>query len=49
MTRMANCDLCIFDEAMTQVMLNGEKTNLCQKCYNDLKTLANPNEYIGNK
>lgn len=35
-----NCDLCIINNAITQVLLNGEKTNLCKKCYNDIKILG---------
>jgi len=38
--RIANCDLCILDEAFTQILLNNEKTNLCHKCYDMLKVHA---------
>jgi len=37
---IANCDLCILYPAKTQVLLNNEKTNLCEKCYRDIKILG---------
>jgi len=42
-----NCDLCILEESVKQILLNGIKTNLCQKCYINISLMSeNTKKYI---